>query len=195
MTGAGGTPRPSEVPGPDGPEQIQAPWRADYLEEVGRSESRGTEHAHHNFLSRYWEDPSSDERHHVLMRDGHGMVLLNAYPYSSGHLLVALGEPRPRLLEYAPEQRAALWSLVDRAVALCERAIEPQGVNIGVNQGRAAGAGVPGHLHVHVVPRWAGDVNFITTVGRVRVIPAALESMARRYRACLESCGGDPVAV
>ena len=70
----------------------------------------------------------------------------------------------------------------DRAADLVERALEPQGINIGINQGRAAGAGVPGHLHVHLVPRWGGDVNFITTVGQVRVIPSSLEAMASRYR-------------
>ena len=116
------------------------------------------------------------------MRTGEGMILLNAYPYANGHLLVALGEGRPTLMDYSPEQRAALWRLVDAASGLMQDALEPQGINIGINQGRAAGAGVPGHLHVHLVPRWSGDVNFITTVGQIRVIPSALEQMAQRYR-------------
>ncbi len=110
------------------------------------------------------------------------MVMLNKYPYANGHLLVALGEARPRLVDYDASQRAALWSLVDLAADLMERTLHPQGINIGVNQGRAAGAGVPGHLHAHLVPRWNGDVNFITVVGQIRVIPAALEAMAERYR-------------
>ena len=110
------------------------------------------------------------------------MILLNAFPYANGHLLVALGESRQRLLDYSPAQRAALWRLTDLAVELCEFALSPQGVNVGVNQGEAAGAGVPEHLHVHVVPRWRGDTNFATTVSAVRVIPAALDAMAARYR-------------
>ena len=101
---------------------------------------------------------------------------------ANGHLLVALGEPRPTLMDYDPAQRAALWALVDLASELMQSALNPQGINIGVNQGRAAGAGVPQHLHAHLVPRWSGDVNFMTVVGQVRVIPAALEHMARRYR-------------
>lgn len=113
------------------------------------------------------------------------MILLNAYPYSNGHLLVALGTPRPGLLDYDPDQRAALWRLVDLAMLMMQRALEPQGVNVGLNQGRAAGAGVPQHLHVHLVPRWTGDVNFITAVGQIRVVPSALEQMASRYRAAL----------
>ena len=143
------------------------------------------------FLRRYWLEPHRDDDHHVVVRTGThdapgdgrgGLILLNAYPYTNGHLLVCLGESRPRLLDYTPDQRAELWSLVDLAVDLCERAFGPQGVNVGVNQGRAAGAGVPEHLHVHVVPRWSGDVNFITVVGGVRVLPSALEDVWERYR-------------
>lgn len=111
-----------------------------------------------------------------------GLILLNRYPYANGHLLVCLGEGRPRLLDYDEAQRAELWSLVDLATELCERTLRCQGVNIGLNQGLAAGAGVPEHVHVHVVPRWFGDVNFISVVGQVRVIPGALEEMAKRYR-------------
>jgi ATP adenylyltransferase len=110
------------------------------------------------------------------------MVLLNRYPYANGHLLVALGDPRPALLDYEPAQREAFWSLIETGVALMQRTLTPQGVNIGINQGSAAGAGVPEHLHAHLVPRWNGDTNFISTIGQVRVIPDALESMARAYR-------------
>jgi ATP adenylyltransferase len=115
------------------------------------------------------------------------MILLNAFPYANGHLLVALGEPAPRLLDYSASQRAAFWSLMDAAADLMERTLNPQGINLGVNQGRAAGAGVPQHLHGHLVPRWGGDTNFITVVGQVRIIPGSLEEMWLRYRRTLES--------
>ncbi|MFM9957516.1 MAG: HIT domain-containing protein [Phycisphaerales bacterium] len=116
-----------------------------------------------------------------------GLILLNKYPYANGHLLIALGEARPRLLDYTPRQRAELWRLTDLAVGLCEKTLFPQGVNVGLNQATAAGAGVPEHVHVHVVPRWVGDVNFISVVGQVRVIPGALDDMYRRYREVWES--------
>jgi ATP adenylyltransferase len=119
----------------------------------------------------------------VIVRCPDGLILLNAFPYANGHLLVALGEARPGLLDYEPAQRAALWSLVEVATDLMQRSLEPQGINIGINLGRAAGAGVPQHLHVHLVPRWSGDVNFITTIGQVRVIPSSLDAMAARLRA------------
>lgn len=122
----------------------------------------------------------------MIERTDAGIILLNRYPYSNGHLLVALGDARPALTDYEPQQRAALWELVDRATALAELALEPQGLNIGVNQGRAGGAGVPSHLHVHVIPRWSGDTNFITSVGGIRVIPGALEAMYERYKRAIE---------
>jgi len=183
-------------PAPPGPDAIWAPWRLDYLTSLDHDAQTTPEHAAKHpapaptqptpapvsFLAEYWETPDQDEPNHVVHRDHEGMILLNRYPYSNGHLLVALGDPRPTLLDYNPDQRAHLWRLVDLAMELVVEAIEPQGVNIGVNQGRAAGAGVPGHLHVHLVPRWGGDVNFMTTTGAVRVIPSSLDAMASLFR-------------
>lgn len=157
---------------------LWAPWRLSYLESLDDAPPK-VDNA--SFLSAYWAAPADDERNHVVVRTERGMILLNKYPYANGHLLVALGDGRPRLLDYDADQRTALWSLVELAADLMERTLEPQGVNIGINQGRAAGAGVPGHLHVHLVPRWGGDVNYMTTIGAVRVIGASLDQMHERY--------------
>lgn len=167
---------------------LHAPWRLEYLEALGESEKRagGPAPSSGSFLLDYWGTPARDEANHVVVRSPHGLVLLNAFPYANGHVLIALGEAKPRLLDYDVVQRRRLWVLADLAVDLVERSLECQGVNVGVNQGRAAGAGVPGHLHVHVMPRWGGDVNFITAVGRVRVVPSSLEAMARRLRSTWE---------
>jgi ATP adenylyltransferase len=159
------------------PRNLFAPWRLDYLEGMNSGESSSG-----SFLLDYWRNPQDDEKNLVVLRTQHGLVLLNRYPYANGHLLVALGEARPTLLDYEPSQRAEFWKLVDVAADLMQRTLEPQGINIGVNQGRAAGAGVPQHLHAHLVPRWSGDVNYITVIGGIRVIPASLEVMARKYR-------------
>lgn len=168
-------------------QNLWAPWRLAYLRELDRraedaAGSSGGRDAAVNFLADYWATPDQDAANHVLHRDAHGMVLLNRYPYANGHLLVALGQPKPRLMDYHAQQRAAFWRLVDFAMTLADQTLSPQGINMGINEGRAAGAGVPGHLHAHVVPRWNGDTNFITVVGEVRVVPEALESMAARYR-------------
>lgn len=135
-----------------------------------------------NFLLDYWRSPAQDEANLVVLRNDHGIVMLNRYPYANGHLLVALGDPRPTLMDYASPQRAELWKLVDEAVALVERALNPQGINVGFNQGRAAGAGLPEHLHAHVVPRWAGDVNMMAAIASVRIIPDSLEETAALLR-------------
>ncbi len=191
MSGGGG--RDSGVPGAAreaareaglGPAAIHAPWRMEYLESMGAAEKAGgaPKQSSGSFLLDYWRAPGDDEKNHVIVRTGAGLILLNGYPYANGHLLVALGEARGRLLDYEPAQRAALWKLVELATDLMEVTLEPQGINVGINQGRAAGAGVPQHLHVHLVPRWGGDVNFMAVVGQVRVIPGSLGAMAERYR-------------
>ena len=166
---------------PMGPASLNAPWRQAYVENVDSkppvTPTTGS------FLADDWLTPHQDLANHVIARSAKGLILLNRYPYTGGHLLVALGEPRPTLLDYSPDDRAHLWALVDAATMLVQHALSPQGINIGLNQGRAAGAGLPQHLHVHLVPRWSGDVNFLSTIGQVRVIPTALDAMAARYRA------------
>lgn len=180
-----------------GPPSIWAPWRMKYLEGIDQGPEGLSDDApeaapapappkkptHPSFLRGYWETPEDDAKNHIIVRTDHGMILLNAYPYNNGHLLIALAEPRPTLAEYGPEQRAAFWSMIETGTALIERALEPGGVNIGINQGAAAGAGVPQHLHAHIVPRWAGDVNFMTAIGGIRVVPSSLDAMADRYAA------------
>lgn len=167
---------------------LWAPWRMAYLRQLAQESEDVAVGApldanrDDDFLATAWARPDLDGPNHVVHRDEAGLILLNRYPYANGHLLVALGAAAPRLLDYGSDGRAAFWTLVDRAVALCHRALRPQGVNIGVNEGRAAGAGVPSHLHAHVVPRWGGDTNFISVIGEIRVIPESLEVMARQYR-------------
>lgn len=165
------------------PPSLHAPWRLEYLESIDAKDKAAAQSPSGSFLREYWLNPDKDEANHVIARTNDGIILLNAFPYANGHLLVALGEARPTLLDYEPGQRAALWGLVETATDLMQRTLHPQGINIGINQGRAAGAGVPQHLHVHLVPRWGGDVNFMAVVGNIRVIPCALDAMAARYRA------------
>jgi ATP adenylyltransferase len=169
---------------------LQAPWRQAYLDtfkgESQQPKSQGSgaaEGSTGSFLLDYWLAPQDDEKNHIVARTADGIILLNKFPYAGGHLLVAMGDARPRLLDYGPDQRARFWSLVDLAADLMERALEPQGINIGINQGRAAGAGVPQHLHAHLVPRWGGDVNFMAAVANVRVISTSLEAVSAKYRA------------
>jgi len=179
----------SQRPSDPGQPALQAPWRMQYIDDLDTAEKKSgpPKPSSASFIRDYWLSPADDAKNHVIIRTGEGIVMLNRFPYTGGHLLVALGDSRPRLLDYTPQQRATLWALSDTALGLMERTLEPQGVNIGINQGRAAGAGVPQHVHIHLVPRWGGDVNFMGVVGNVRVISSSLELMAARYRTVWES--------
>lgn len=181
-------------------QNLWAPWRMAYIRSLEREggDARAGAPASDggNFLLSAWRRPELDAANLVVHRDANGLIMLNRYPYTNGHLLVALGDARPRLLEYPPAMRVAFWSLVDLASALVEACLQPQGLNVGINQARAAGAGLPEHVHAHVLPRWNGDTNFMATVAGARVIPEALESVAEAYRRAvpdaLRAIAGDP---
>ena len=111
------------------------------------------------------------------------VAILNAYPYSSGHLLVMPRRHARELEDLTREEAAHLWEAVHDSVAAVKAAYRPDGLNLGVNLGRAGGAGIPAHLHVHVVPRWIGDTNFMTATAEVRVLPEALPVSWKRLRA------------
>ncbi len=124
-----------------------------------------------------------DEETFVVWRGATCAALLNIYPYTSGHLMVMPTRAVAGLGDLTEAESAELWSGVRMGVSAVEAAYEPEGVNIGANLGAAAGAGVPGHLHVHVLPRWHGDTNFMTTVASARVMPEELGATWSRLRA------------
>ena len=126
-----------------------------------------------------------DRRRLVLFRGPASFLILNAYPYASGHLMVVLNRHVASVEDTGVEELADAMALVRRATAALGRAYGPDGFNIGINQGRAAGAGVEGHLHIHVVPRWSGDTNFMPVLGEVKILPESLESTYDRLQAAL----------
>ena len=122
------------------------------------------------------EAPSAhdDRARLVLYRGDHGYLILNAYPYASGHLMAVVYRHVATLGEATREELTELMTLVTRATTLLGAEYAAEGFNVGLNQGRVAGAGIAEHLHLHVVPRWTGDANFVAVVGDVRVLPEAL---------------------
>jgi diadenosine tetraphosphate (Ap4A) HIT family hydrolase len=124
-----------------------------------------------------------DEVGFIVHRSTWCSVILNAYPYTNGHLLIVPNRAVAGLGDLAEDEHAELWTLVREGVVAIERAYGCDGVNIGMNLGRAAGAGVPDHLHAHVLPRWDGDTNFMTVVAETRVMPETLSSSWRKVRA------------
>lgn len=123
-----------------------------------------------------------DEDTRIVWRGPHAFALLNAYPYTSGHLMVLPQRPVVALADLTPEEHTDLWDGVRMAAAAIEAAYAPDGMNIGANIGHGAGAGFPDHLHVHVLPRWAGDTNFMTAVADTRVLPEPLADSWLRIR-------------
>mgnify|MGYP000982321908 CR=1 FL=1 len=122
----------------------------------------------------------NDEENLILHRGRHNFVLLNLYPYTTGHLMVAPYAHIAMLDELPPEAAAELMELTQSAVRRLREVYRPQGLNIGMNLGECAGAGIAGHLHMHVLPRWPGDANFMTTIGETRVMPEELPETWRR---------------
>jgi ATP adenylyltransferase len=130
------------------------------------------------FLCRYWREPRADAANHVIWRTRSTFVALNRFPYTNGHVLVAHAGHRAEMGDLADEELMDLTRTVRNAVGVLRSFLNPQGFNIGFNLGRCAGAGLPGHLHAHIVPRWSGDTNFMAVVGDARVIPDSLDALA-----------------
>ena len=118
----------------------------------------------------------------IVTRAQHSFVILNKFPYTSGHLMVVPMAHAASLEDLNPATRAEMMELVSQFITLLRGLYNTDGFNVGVNIGKAAGAGVPGHVHIHILPRWAGDTNFMTTVGETRVLPETLDETYRRVR-------------
>ena len=131
---------------------------------------------------------AGDDRRALILHRGTGaFLILNAFPYASGHLMSVVTRHVGDLEAASPEELAEGMRLVQAAVRALRSAYRPDGFNVGLNQGRVAGAGVLGHLHVHVVPRWNGDANFMPVIADTRVLPEALDTTYDRLKAALGS--------
>jgi ATP adenylyltransferase len=161
-----------------GLDRLWAGWRASYIDEVATQ--RVPEDDDCLFERLAAADPIEAL---VLARDDRAFAVMNAYPYTSGHLMVAPICHAATLAELSREDAAAVMALTQDATAAIDAAYSPHGINVGVNIGRAAGAGIPGHVHVHVLPRWDGDTNFMTAVAEARVLPEPLSASYDKLRA------------
>jgi ATP adenylyltransferase len=126
-----------------------------------------------------------DRRRWLLTRSTDAFLILNAYPYASGHVLAVVNRHVATVEEATVGELTDAFRLVQLAVAALRREYTPDGFNIGVNQGRVAGAGIEGHLHIHVVPRWTGDTNFMPVLGDVKVLPESLDRTWERLKTAL----------
>lgn len=155
-------------------ETLWAPWRLDYIKDPDRTPEPEQDGC---FLCRYRDDPSHDAENYVVARGTSVFAVLNRYPYNNGHLLVAPLSHKGTLDELTEAEMLESGEQIRRLVRLLRETLQAEGFNIGLNLGRVAGAGLPGHLHWHVVPRWSGDSNFMTVTGDTNVIPQSLRAL------------------
>lgn len=149
------------------PDRLWAPWRFDYVRQADDKNSTGC-------IFCDFPKETRDRDLLILHRSENVFVLLNAYPYTSGHLMVAPYRHVFSITELVDAELLEINQMVATSVAAITEIFRPDGFNLGVNMGRAAGAGIPNHIHWHIVPRWDGDTNFMTTIGELRVIPQDL---------------------
>lgn len=158
--------------------KIWAPWRVEYI----RSEkTKGC-----IFCQK--PEENKDSQNYILLRGKTSFVILNSYPYNPGHLMVAPFRHLATLDELTDEELFEHFDLVRRSARAIREAYKPEGFNIGINLGRVAGAGVEGHVHTHVVPRWNGDTNFMPVLSDTKVLPEALASTYAQLKIILNKC-------
>ena len=167
-------------------ENIWAGWRSVYLDDPSR---RDREPDGRSVFSRILETASDDVEANIVHRSEHVFVILNAYPYSVGHLLVVPYRQFSELPDASPVEAADLWSTVTLATRALIDEYQPAGLNVGLNLGASAGGSVRDHLHVHVVPRWVGDSNFLVATAHTKAIPEALDVTAARLAAAFRRIG------
>jgi len=160
-------------------EQIWAPWRTVYI--------GGPHDGNCIFCEKLESD--QDDANYLLMRGDKIFVIMNLYPYNNGHLLIAPKRHVGEMEDLTDEEMLELFKVTQKMVKVL-RAFNPEGFNVGINLGRIAGAGVPGHLHIHVVPRWGGDTNFMPVFGDVRVISESLDVTFQKLKESMAKIDG-----
>lgn len=159
-------------------DRLWSPWRYRYVSTANPAHAC-------IFCAKAAED--RDQENLILFRGRLHYVLLNLFPYTTGHLMIAPYRHVANLEDLTPEEAAELMDLTRAAAAHLRRIYRPQGLNLGMNLGECAGAGIAGHLHMHVLPRWMGDANFMTTIAETRVMPEELPETWRKLSAAFRS--------
>lgn len=159
-------------------ERLWAPWRMEYITEAPRPGC---------LFCRVINDPADEDAALVVWRPDHAIVLLNKYPYNPGHVMVAPHAHVGALEDLDDAQTAELMRALKRTITVLKASLKPEGFNIGANIGRVAGAGMPDHVHLHVVPRWNGDTNFMPVLGEVKVINEHLTKTAAKLSEAFSS--------
>jgi ATP adenylyltransferase len=161
-------------------ERLWNGWRSTYVSSFGDVPEDANDGR--SVFTRILESGLSDEDAHIVHRGQRCFAILNAFPYSTGHTMVLPYREIGNLEDLEPDEVTELWATVTDAVRALKRSHRPEGINVGINLGRPAGGSVSQHLHVHVVPRWTGDANFMTACANTRTLPEALPDTAAKIR-------------
>ena len=164
-------------------ERAWAGWRGEYVARADAEPGGLKPDGDGSLFEQILASGQPDRETYIVHRGVTCFVILNAFPYNTGHVLVLPNRAVARLGELTADESAELWALTNTAIETIETVYSPDGVNMGLNMGRAAGAGVPDHLHIHCLPRWAADTNFITSIAETKVLPEALDRTWERLTA------------
>ena len=157
-------------------DRLWAPWRVKYIKGLGKR-TKGCV-----FCKILRE--KKDRKNYIFQRSKHSFAVLNLYPYNNGHALIVPNKHIGDLIKLNREEKEDLLRLFESTKVMLDKALKPRGYNVGMNLGRVAGAGFPGHLHIHLVPRWGGDVNFMPVIGNTKVISQSLATLYTRLKKC-----------
>ena len=160
--------------------RLWSPWRSTYIESFGSSEEK-----HDCFLCNASIPDSKDPL--IIAESEHTIVIMNRYPYNAGHVLLSPKRHCPDTMLLSDEEYLDLMLMTRTMQTVLQAVYAPHGFNIGMNLGEAGGAGVPGHLHIHIVPRWNGDTNFMSTIGDAKVISSSMEKIVQELKAGYQS--------
>ena len=155
-------------------DRLWAPWRMNYIK---AKKQKGCLFCKAN------RQKAAGEKYYVIFKSRHSIAMLNSFPYNNGHLMVSPLRHVSKLTQLNENESLDLLCSIDRAIRLLDKVLKPQGYNIGINISRSAGAGITGHLHMHIVPRWPGDTNFMPALYDTRVIPESLDELYRQLKA------------
>lgn len=151
-------------------DKLWAPWRVPYITRILSKDTKGCV-----FCAMLRQ--KTDAKNYVLIRSLHAYAVLNLYPYNNGHMLIVTNRHADDLGKLKPEEREDVFDLLEETKALLNTVLKPHGYNIGINLGKNAGAGFPKHLHIHLVPRWKGDVNFMPVTAGTKIISQSLKAL------------------
>jgi len=165
--------------------RMWSPWRSVHLDNMAARAAEDTTSGESVFEG--IAGSGDDEENLILFRAVTVFVVMNLFPYNNGHLMIVPYRKVADYRELSAEEQSEMAVVLDRCLRWLQTALNPDGFNVGMNLGEAAGAGIPGHLHMHIVPRWRGDTNFMPTIAEVKVVPEAMRDTYRRLKAAIEN--------